>query len=228
MNHKKSSLTLVMATALTLGIIIIFASPLSAITAMGQSESMMMSPPPAASLSYPPQEQPNGILSQSGIIQPGLYARGTVASVQNDKDGKPAWIVSGLWRGSLINMTSSAAIMMSSSSAANKTITSKANLPTATFNAIFNMVMLNGSASHEHQISNFTLTGMSMPSKTTTLYNGTATITMKEGPVNDVPISIRTLNDNVISIWLDPAKTMNHFGNTPIYGTITQEVLIRK
>jgi hypothetical protein len=90
------------------------------------------------------------------------------------------------------------------------------------------MVMLNGSAMHRHQMSNFTLTGMAMPDKTTTVYNGTATITMKEGPVNGVPISVRTVNDNVISIWVDPAKTMNHFGNTPIYGTITQEVLIRK
>jgi hypothetical protein len=84
------------------------------------------------------------------------------------------------------------------------------------------MVMLNGSALHKHQISNFTLTGMSMPDKKIVVYNGTATITMKEGPVNDVPLSIRTFDDNIISIWLDPAKTMNHFGNTPIYGTITQ------
>jgi hypothetical protein len=90
------------------------------------------------------------------------------------------------------------------------------------------MVMLNGSALHKHQISNFTLTGMSMPDKKIVVYNGTATITMKEGPVNDVPLSIRTFDDNIISIWLDPAKTMNHFGNTPIYGTITQEVLVRK
>jgi hypothetical protein len=118
--------------------------------------------------------------------------------------------------------------MMSSPSSANSTTTSKGNLPTAIFNAVFNMVLLNGSALHEHQISNFTLTGLSMPSKTTTVYNGTATITMKEGPVNDVPISVRTLNDNAISLWVDPAKTMNHFGNTPIYGTIAQEVLVRK
>ena len=44
----------------------------------------------------------------------------------------------------------------------------------------------------------------------------------------EAPISVRTLNDNVISIWVDPAKTMNHFGNTPIYGTVTQAVLVRK
>jgi hypothetical protein len=74
--------------------------------------------------------------------------------------------------------------MMSSSSANNTMTTSKNNLPTARFNAVFSMVMLNGTTLHKHQISNFTLKGMSMPS---------TTITMKEGPVNDVPISIRTL-----------------------------------
>ncbi len=220
MNSKKTSLTLGMAVALTLGIAIMFAPPLSATTNMGGG--MMMSSPPS---SYSSTQQSGGIPGQSGIMEPGLYASGTIASLQNDKDGKPAWVVSGLWRGSLTNLTSGAAMM--SSSSANNT-TSKMNLPTATFNAVFNMVMLNGSAMHRHQMSNFTLTGMAMSDKTTTVYNGTATITMKEGPVNGVPISVRTVNDNVISIWVDPAKTMNHFGNTPIYGTITQEVLIRK
>ena len=222
MNSKKTSLTLGMATALTLGIAIMFASPLSATMNMGGG--MMMSTPPS---SYSSAQQPSGISGQSDMVQPGLYARGTIASVQNNNDGKPAWVVSGLWRGSLTNMTSGAA-MMSSSSANNTTTTSKTNLPTATFNTVFDMVMLNGSALHKHQISNFMLAGMSMPNEKISVYNGTATISMKEGPVNDVPISIRTLNDNVISIWVDPAKTMNHFGNTPIYGTITQAVLVRK
>ena len=27
----------------------------------------------------------------------------------------------------------------------------------------------------------------------------------------EAPISVRTLNDNVISIWVDSAETMNHF-----------------
>ena len=222
MNSKKTSLTLGMAIALTLGIAIIFASPLSATTNMG-SGMMTSATPPS---SYSSAQQPGGISGQSDILQPGLYARGTIASLQNDKDGKPAWVVSGLWRGSLTNITSTAA-MMSSSSASNTT-TSKNNLPTATFDAVFNMVMLNGSALHKHQISNFTLTSMSMPNEKASLSNGTATITMKEGPVNDVPISIRTFDDNVISIWIDPAKTMNHFGNTSIYGTVTQAVLVRK
>jgi hypothetical protein len=42
---------------------------------------------------------------QSDIIQPGVYASGTIASLQNDKDGKPPSLVAGLWRGSLTNMS---------------------------------------------------------------------------------------------------------------------------
>src|SRR5918911_4558000 len=225
MNSKKTSLTLGMVAALTIGIAIIFASPLSATTNMG-GDMIMSTPTPSSSSYSSSAQQPGGISGQSGIMEPGLYASGTIASLQNNNDGKPAWIVSGLWRGSLTNMSSSG--MMRSSSGTNNITTSQKNLPTATFNALFNMVMLNGSALHKHQISNFTLTSIYVPNEKASVSNGTATITMKEGPVNDVPISIRTFDDNVISIWVDPAKTMNHFGNTPIYGTVTQAVLIRK
>src|ERR687883_1778399 len=123
MNSKKTSLTLGMVAALTLGIAIIFASPLSATTNMGGGMMMSATPP---SSSYSLAQQPNGIPSQSGIMEPGLYASGTIASLQNDKDGKPAWVVSGLWRGSLTNLTSGAAMTSSPSSASNTT-TSKMN-----------------------------------------------------------------------------------------------------
>jgi hypothetical protein len=88
--------------------------------------------------------------------------------------------------------------------------------------------MLNGTALHKHQISNFTLTSISMPNEKTVVSNGTATITMKEGPVNAVPVSVRTMDNNVISIMPDRSKTKDHFGNTPIYGTITEDVRIKK
>jgi hypothetical protein len=42
---------------------------------------------------------------------------------------------------------------------------------------------------------------------------------MKEGPVTNVPTSIKILDHNAITLWFDPAKVENHFGNTPIYGT---------
>lgn len=209
MNHKVSS-TLGISAALAIGMAVIFASPLSASGNVGMTS---------------PQQQ-QGVTSfpsqyDGGMNKPGVYAAGTIASLQNDKNGKPAWIVSGFWKGSLTNLTSA----MSSSSS--NTTTNK-NLPTATFNAIFNMVMLNGTAMHKHEISNFTLTSISMPNEKTVVSNGTATITMKEGPVNAVPVSVRTMDDNVISIMPDPAKTKDHFGNTPIYGTITEDVRIKK
>lgn len=211
MNHKISS-TLGISALLAIGMAVIFASPLSASGIV--------------SMNYPQQQQ--GVASfpgqyGGGMNKPGEYAAGTIASLQNDKNGKPAWIVSGLWKGSLTNLTSA----MSSSSSSSNTTTNK-NLPTATFNAIFNMVMLNGTAMHKHEISNFTLTSISMPNEKTVVSNGTATITMKEGPVNAVPVSVRTMDDNVISIMPDPAKTKDHFGNTPIYGTITEDVRIKK
>ena len=147
MNSKKTSLTLGMATALALGIAIIFASPLSATTNI-RGDGMMMNTAPPSSSSL---QQSGRIPAQNNIIQPGVYASGNIASLQNDKDGKSAWLLSGSWRGSLTNITSA---MSSSSSNANNTA-SKKNLPTATFNAVFSMVMLKGSELHRHQISNF-------------------------------------------------------------------------
>jgi hypothetical protein len=203
---KRIPSILAISAVLVIGTIVVFASPLSASGNVG--------------MSYPPQQQ-QGLTGYSGqftgMNQPGQYAAGTIASLQNDKNGKPAWIVSGFWKGSLTNLTSA----MSGNS-------SKKSLPTATFDAAFNMAMLNGSAMHKHEISNFTLTNMSMPNQKTVVYNGTATITMKEGPVTAVPISVRAMDNNVISIWIDPAKTGSHFGNTPIYGTILKAIHIMK
>jgi len=86
------------------------------------------------------------------------------------------------------------------------------------------MVMLNGTALHKHRITDFKMTGSPTKSGMVTTYNGTATVTLalcmrcKIGvPIPNVPISIK-LAGPVISVWIDPAKIMNHFGNTPIYG----------
>ena len=149
-------------------------------------------------------------------MKPGSYAFGTIASLQNDENGNPIWIVSGLYKGSL--------------SMNNKTQDGAAtgSLPNATLNSKFNMVMTNGSAMHDHRIYNFTLTNMSMPNNSTTVFNGTATITMRQGPVHDVPLSIKAMDNNAVSIWVDPTKIQNHFGNTPIFGTIEKLLEVKK
>jgi hypothetical protein len=90
------------------------------------------------------------------------------------------------------------------------------------------MVMTNGSAMHEHRIYDFKLTNMSMPNKSTTVFNGTATITMKQGPVSGVPIGIKAMYNNAVSVWIDPTKVKNHFGNTPIFGTIEKLLEVQK
>jgi hypothetical protein len=115
----------------------------------------------------------------------------------------------------------------STSTTANATAAT-GSLPNATFNSKFNMVMTNGSAMHDHKIYNFKLVNMSNPNNTTSVFNGTATITMKDGPVDDVSISVKRIDNNVISVWVDPTKINNHFGNTPIFGTIEKLIKVEK
>ncbi|HEY7108398.1 MAG TPA: hypothetical protein VH415_03125 [Nitrososphaeraceae archaeon] len=88
------------------------------------------------------------------------------------------------------------------------------------FNAIFGMIKTDGTARHLHTISDLNLTGSAVNGKTVAL-TGFATVAMKEGPVKNVPINIRIMNQDALSIWINPAKVNNHFGNTPIYGTVS-------
>ncbi len=159
--------------------------------------------------------------------QPGEYIAGTIASIQNDKGDEPTWLLSGIWKGAIINIDKEGTKVYTLPSASINT-TNDNNLPIADFEANFEMVMLNGSSLHEHTIYNFTLSDISMTNDKNYTFNGTATIIMKDNPVNDVPISIKALNNNVISIWIDPVKINNHFGNTPIYGQIIQDIVIKK
>jgi hypothetical protein len=142
-----------------------------------------------------------GVLNNnSSILLPMASAQrpdnefGTIASIQNGKDGKPAWVTSGIWDFKNLNSNS------------------------PMFNTTFNMFMLNGSAAHKHTISDFKISGNPTTNNNATTYNGTATVSLKEGPATGVPISIKLIGDSAISIWIDPSKTENHFGNTPIYG----------
>jgi hypothetical protein len=165
------------------------------------------------------------------MMQPGLYAFGTIAGLQNDENDNPTWIVSGIWKGSLSMGNNTQGVggnqTNTTSSAANATSATGGPL-NATFNSKFNMVMTNGSGKHDHEIYNFKLATMSNPNNTTSVFNGTATITMRQGPVESVPVSIKRIDNNVISIWADPTMINNHFGNTPIFGTIEKLLRIEK
>ena len=178
----------------------------------------------SSAIAYAQQKQ--GYSQHNKMVQPGLYAFGTIASLQNDQNGNPTWIVSGLWEGSLTNKTQGGEGNQTATTVNASTAT--ASLPNATFHSKFNMVMTNGSAMHDHEISDFTLADISKPNNSTIVYNGTATITMRQGPVPDVPISIKAMDNNTISIWADPTKVNNHFGDTPIFGIIAKLLNVEK
>ena len=134
-------------------------------------------------------------------------ANGNFGSLQNDQTGKPAWLVVGPWR-------------MNVSQGTMNVRNPNSNPSSAFFNSTLYMVKLDGTERHKHFISNFKLTSSSINKNMSATFNGTATITMKEGPVKDVPISIKFLSKNALSLWVDPTKTHNHFGNTPIYSIV--------
>jgi hypothetical protein len=154
----------------------------------------------------------NQVMAYSRPYEKGNYTFGTISSIQNNENGNPAWVVSGHWKANLLSNQSN--------------VTSQGNISSSsgpTFNASVEMIMLNGTAAHRHAITNFVLANTSMPNNMTRIFNGTSTASMREGPVTDIPTGISIMGDKVISIWLDPSKINNHFGNTPIYGIVMNE-----
>jgi hypothetical protein len=141
-------------------------------------------------------------------------ASGTIASLQNDQASKPTWIVSGKWTMTL-GQTKTSPIVNKTSNNASATSNSQ-----AIFNASFAMIKLDGSEKHSHTISNFKMLGNPINNNMTITFNGTSTVSMKDGPRNDVPVSIKIMDRGAIAISLDPTKVENHFGNTPIYGNV--------
>ena len=83
-DRSSSILTVTAIMASAIAAIIVFASA-------GISEN---------SIAYPQKESYK--YGYHSMMKPGEYAAGTVASIQNDENGNPTWIISGLWKGSLI------------------------------------------------------------------------------------------------------------------------------
>src|SRR5215469_4884449 len=111
------------------------------------------------------------VVSMASAQQPQTSGSesGTIASIQNGKNGTPEWLVSGGWDLKNVNSSSPA------------------------LNSTFDMVMLNGTAPHKHTISDFKMTGTPTTKGKATTYNGTATVTLKDTPITNVPISINLM-----------------------------------
>ena len=133
--------------------------------------------------------------SSSSPILSKSSIMGAITSIQNDITGKTNWIVGGVYKMSNINTAN------------------------PILDATFYMIKTDGTAPHKHTISDFKMSGTPIVAKNSTTFNGTSTVTMKDGPVKNVPISIKFSDESSVSIWLDPTETNNHFGSTLIYGT---------
>ncbi len=129
--------------------------------------------------------------------------RGQISSIQFGDGGQPEWIQSGIW-----------VIRMSPGPDPDQ-------VPQISLIARMAMVMPDGNAMHEHSVYDFSATELSMEGNTTYVVEGTATVTMRDGPVAEVPVTIKVFGGSVIAFWIGPDRVDNHFGANPVYGTLS-------
>ena len=123
--------------------------------------------------------------------------KGNIASIQQDSDGRPAWIQSGIW------------------------ILHRLHDGSISFTARINMVAADGTSPHMHVISRFVANGTSDKGGIYAI-SGTATVSIKRSSVEKVPLTIRVFNGAAIAIQIDEKAPGGHFGGSPIYGTVNQ------
>jgi hypothetical protein len=83
------------------------------------------------------------------------------------------------------------------------------------------MTQIDGSAEHAHSIYDLKLSVEPIvdSNSNSTTFDGTTTVTLKDGLVTTVSTQISLLGDSAIVISVDGIMTNDHFGTTPIYGT---------
>ena len=133
----------------------------------------------------------------------GDYLFGRTIGIVDDENAKPLWIISGIWKTNLSNQTQTGD---------NSTV----------FDTSFEMIKTDGTSKHTHTITNFDLVD-TLNQNNHTVFNGTGTISMPQGPVTEVPISIQVMNNTLGIINIDSNKIDNHFGTGPIYGIPLEE-----
>jgi len=139
-----------------------------------------------------------------GMSMTHRAAVGQIANVQLDSNGEAAWIQSGIW-------------VMRASFGQNATEPQSVSLI-----ARFTMVQPDGTARHMHMIYGFKPTEFTAEQNNTIhVIKGTATVTMRDGPVSDVPLTIKVFSGSVIGLWIGPDKVDGHFGSDPIYGVLS-------
>jgi hypothetical protein len=137
----------------------------------------------------------------------GNKLAGIIASLQLAPDRlAPEWVTAGYWE------LESDMPLFGGTNETEPTVNS--------FDAVVEMTRIaDGTFLHTHTFSDFRQSDILFAEGNTTTINGTATVVTEEGPTENVPVYI-TLQNNLISIAVDPVATENHFGPTPITGII--------
>lgn len=204
---------------------------LSAILAVGVSAASV-TPAPAYSIMREsssissvsvPSSSTSSMMGQDGSMMGSMTNDpnkrwGLISSIQGDE-----WILSGHWT---MGLASQNATAVAGNATTNTTSAGQYGNITG-FDAMWFMEMFDGTATHTHQMSNFTQLGTEFDSGTNeTTVTGTSTITMPEGPVNaDTEI---TLSNGTVAITFDPDATDGHFGDTPVRGLIVTPEMIQE
>jgi hypothetical protein len=155
----------------------------------------------------------NGNTTATTTAQGNNILSGAISGIQLDEMAAPAWITSGHWE-----LQSDAPLFRAGNGTG---ATNAIAEPTVTdFQATIYMVMVaDGTGLHKHEISDFQQTGVLYDTGNVTIVNGTMTITMPDGPHENVFGYINLQNDK-ISVWANQTQVEEHFGPTPIYGII--------
>src|SRR5918997_1498594 len=136
---------------------------------------------------------------------------GIIASLQLAPDRlAPEWVTAGYWQ-----LESDMPLFGAGTEGTEPTISN--------FTGIVEMTRIDdGTALHTHTLSDFQQSEILFTGENTTSINGTMNVVTERGPTEpyeNVPVFI-TLQNNLITIAVDPVTTESHFGPTPISGII--------
>ena len=137
----------------------------------------------------------------------GNQLAGIIASLQLAPDRlAPEWVTAGYWE-----LESDMPLFG---------VTNETDPTVTRLDGVVEMTRLaDGTDLHTHRLSDFQQSDIVFMAENTTTINGTMTVTLEEGPIENVPVFI-TLQNNLLSIAMDPEATHEHFGPTPISGMI--------
>jgi hypothetical protein len=145
----------------------------------------------------------DGVTAVSPDVVNDKYVFGPILGVQDDPQGNTTWLLFGTWKSNLLNKTND-----------------ENNNSSNVFDASIEMIKPDGTAKHTHALTQFVLSNSTDVGNQTSVFNGTSTISLRDGPATQVPTSIRFMNNNTLSIWLNPANVENHFDDDAIYGIV--------